>query len=297
MKRDTVLVVVLPIIIVLVLYVLNWALVSKVTTSADPTSSVQASLHMGTSSVTSQTQNHVCFMGEIDNTYGVCSFVLGESVLQQPIDVFTMGTGTASILIVGGIHTGTEINTVHLVTSILENLSKQQALIPDDLIVYMIPALNIDGVSHETHNNAHGVDLNRNWPASNWKSDVYHPTYDLQAGVGGDEPLSEPEVFALYHFVNKFKPSLVITYHSQAGSVEDNDIGVSHETASLYAQETGYEHIDEWTHYEVTGDMLTSLGELTIPAFDVELGSRDVEFEKNYQAVLQVLEYVSREMQ
>src|SRR5579884_1397977 len=67
--------------------------------------------------------------------------------------------------------------------------------------LWVIQTMNPDGNSADTRQNAHGVDLNRNWP-HNWRhlSGRYY---------SGRHPLSEPETRAMRRFLLRVHPQLM----------------------------------------------------------------------------------------
>ena len=220
-----------------------------------------------------------------------CGKEIGLSIEGQPIYVFKVGEGSKKVLFVGGLHTGTEKNTFDLAKSVLKYYNDNPEFVPKNISLYIIPVLNPDGLVKNIHNNAKGVDLNRNWPTENWQSETYHPTYGVKKGAGGESPLSEPETESLYNFIINLHPDMVFVWHSQAGTVESNNIGIADELADIYAQSVGYKHIKEWTYYVVTGDFLTAMHDINVAAAEVEIASREQEFDKNIEGVKRVLDY------
>jgi protein MpaA len=71
--------------------------------------------------------------------------------------------------------------------------------------VWVVPTYNPDGVAHHRRQNAHGVDLNRNWPRS-WVH--LSGSYD-----SGSRPASEPETQAVMGFLKAVRPAYVISFH------------------------------------------------------------------------------------
>lgn len=74
--------------------------------------------------------------------------------------------------------------------------------------VWTVRALNPDGARAGTRGNAHGVDLNRNFP-HRWR-------HDESAGSGyyqGPAPASEPETRAAMRLIRSLRPDVTIWYH------------------------------------------------------------------------------------
>ena len=77
--------------------------------------------------------------------------------------------------------------------------------------IWLVPQYNRDGVVRRTRQNAHGVDLNRNYPR-HWKR---------QGGAynSGPRPASEPETKAVMAFLRKIRPTYVVSYHQPLNGV------------------------------------------------------------------------------
>jgi predicted deacylase len=122
-------------------------------------------------------------------------------------------------LLVAGLH-GEEPETVFLARRLLERVSAQ------DAGCAVIVCANPDGTAAGTRQNAAGVDLNRNFPASTWRggaSYTYPPGCPpaervrgnrVNASSTGAEPLSEPESAALAALVERLSPALVLDLHA-----------------------------------------------------------------------------------
>lgn len=104
------------------------------------------------------------------------------------------------MVVVGGIH-GNEPVSPPIVRSLVE------VAYPDDVAVWLVPALNPDGVAAGTRASATDVDLNRNFPWRWWPSD------------GGPGALSEPETAAVAQLVQDVQPTVVVWVHQPLGYV------------------------------------------------------------------------------
>jgi protein MpaA len=126
------------------------------------------------------------------------SILLGRSVDGRAITAVEVGdpTGT-TVLVVGCIH-GNEPAGI-AVARRLERLS------PRGIDLWIVPDLNPDGRAANTRGNAHGVDLNRNFPYR-WRR--LHGVYE-----SGPRPLSEPEASVAYRLILRIQPTVSIWFH------------------------------------------------------------------------------------
>lgn len=121
---------------------------------------------------------------------------IGRSINDRPLEAATFGRGPTRIYLIGGIH-GDEPEG-QLAAAVLS------ASIPRSATVRILRDANPDGTWAKTRGNAAGRDLNRNWPASNFR-----PSH-----ASGEKPLSEPETAALHRDLHAFAPHVVIVFHS-----------------------------------------------------------------------------------
>lgn len=141
---------------------------------------------------------------------GAASFVAGYSVEGRPITGWTIGNPSNAILVFGGIHGDESASTV-LVNRLIESLRTRSA---DGVASILIATANPDGLVHGTRENARGVDLNRNFPAANWRAAGKHH---------GSQPGSEPETQALMSVMQRYRPRLVVSVHCIHGPRECNN--------------------------------------------------------------------------
>ena len=142
---------------------------------------------------------------------------IGASVQGRPIELFSLGTGSKRVLIIGGIHgdeTGGEATR-----ELVRYLEKHADAVPEGVRLQVIPSANPDGEAVGTRGNANDVDINRNFPSRNWSSELNagdRPTAGLSGGTG---PGSEPETRALLACLAE-GCDLVIALHSSGGIID-----------------------------------------------------------------------------
>jgi hypothetical protein len=125
------------------------------------------------------------------------------------------------VLVVGGIH-GDELSSAAVALHWIR-LAQQ---LPADVHWRFIPVLNPDGLMAKPAKrvNAHGVDLNRNFPTPHWERDAKR-YWEKRTGKDprrwpGDKPLSEPESQFLFDEMNRFKPHLIVSIHAPYGVLD-----------------------------------------------------------------------------
>jgi protein MpaA len=110
------------------------------------------------------------------------------------------------LYLMAGTH-GDEVEGVFVLQKLFEWLKEEHAL--KDLPIVVLPILNPDGYRAQTRVNSHAVDLNRNYPTKNWD-----PTFKKAKHNPGSHALSEPENVYLEKLFSKYKPGLILTFHS-----------------------------------------------------------------------------------
>ena len=133
---------------------------------------------------------------------------LGRSVRGRDIHATVFPGNGRCILILGCIH-GNERSSAQLVRSLADRLQRR----PQDRAgrqIVLIDVANPDGWAAGTRFNARGVDLNRNFPADNFKPCREH----------GRAPLTEPETRALVKAVDTYHPASIISVHSPLNCID-----------------------------------------------------------------------------
>lgn len=202
---------------------------------------------------------------------------IGYSVQGRPINAYYFGSGATTTLYTGAIH-GNEQSSRHITQQWIAELEAKAREIPADRQIVVIPVVNPDGTARSGRNNAHNVNLNRNFPTFNWTSDTTVSGGSVEKGAGGPSPLSEPESKALAHFTLNLRPRFVVTYHSKGSLVNSNDVGISISLGRQYARLAGYSYISNAATNETFGFTMTGtyedwLIEQGIPAILIELNT------------------------
>jgi murein peptide amidase A len=190
--------------------------------------------------------------------------IIGHSVLGIPLALYRFGHSGPLTLIFGGIH-GNERNSADLARRLAEHLSTH----PDeyrDRRVLLLPVANPDGTVKDSRTNAHDVDLNRNFPATNWAAGKEGPQY------GGTAPLSEPESAALAKLVEDSDPDRIISIHAIFGGRECNNYdGPAESLATRMGRHNRYP-VKKSIGYPTPGSFGTWAGvERQIPVITLEL--------------------------
>ena len=234
----------------------------------------------------------------IENADGITPRIIGYSVEGRPLEVFRFGTGEKHRMIIAGIHGGYEYNTVNLADELIIYLRENPELVPEDVSLFILRALNVDGYEnypgmYEGRANANGVDLNRNWDRF-WQAE-WNPSgcWNYLPVTGGIAPFSEPETFALQYFIQAEKIEALISYHSAAlgifhgGQPEAHLPSVSLAEAAAAVSPYSYPP-ESYGLCESTGMLAHWAAAQDIAAIDVELTNHAyTDFEIN-AAILEV---------
>ncbi|MHB8470105.1 MAG: M14 family zinc carboxypeptidase [Gaiellaceae bacterium] len=137
------------------------------------------------------------------------TFVLGRSVEGRAIVAHEiLGAGArVTVLVVGCIHGNEQAGIA------VANTLERVAPLPG-VDLWIVPVLNPDGVAADSRQNAHHVDLNRNFPAG-WQA--LSGVYD-----SGPHALSEPEARIAYRLLLRLRPAVSIWFHQHLDLVDDS---------------------------------------------------------------------------
>jgi protein MpaA len=135
---------------------------------------------------------------------------IGYSVEGRPIVLFrdSAPDPTLKVLVVGDIH-GNEPAGMQITRRLIAGRPPART----DLLA--VPTINPDGLAARTRGNAHGVDLNRNFPYR-WRP--------LSGGeYSGPGSLSEPETRAAHRLILRTRPDVTIWFHQPFGLIDRPD--------------------------------------------------------------------------
>jgi murein peptide amidase A len=138
-----------------------------------------------------------------------------RSTDRRMIDSVTLGDGPTKIAILASVH-GDQPQSVALVDLLAQHLSDTPALLAGRTVL-IVRNPNPDGLFARTPANVQGVDLNRNFPASNWRA--------IPEGRAGESAASEPETRAIVRMLLEFQPTLVIHVKDYDGGTYLNTEG------------------------------------------------------------------------
>ncbi|MFN2120403.1 MAG: M14 family zinc carboxypeptidase [Anaerolineales bacterium] len=221
--------------------------------------------------------------------------VIGHSVLGAPISVYSYGQGEVQYLIVAGIHGGNEGNTVDLANQLLVYVNEHPEFIPSSAVLFIVPDMNPDAVARgrnaDARVNANGVDLNRNFPTSNWVPDWDHSDcWNERTTTGGSSGGSEPETRAVMNFIASHRIEAMISYHSAALGIFPGGNPwqpASESLAEELAKATGYPYPPLDIGCTYTGTLADWAVENSVgAAVDMELSNHsDTDFDQNLKAL------------
>jgi protein MpaA len=155
--------------------------------------------------------------------------LVGHSVEGRRIVAYELGDPTAArkALVVGCVH-GDECAGI----AVVNRLRRLGPL--EDVDLWLVPDANPDGRRAGTRGNAHGVDLNRNFP-HRWRrlgGEFY----------SGQRPASEPETRALMRLIRRLKPEVTIWFHQHLNMVAltRGNLGLQRRFARIAGLRAGY---------------------------------------------------------
>lgn len=152
--------------------------------------------------------------------------VFGHSREGKAIQATIIGEGRETYLLLGVVH-GNEPLGGPLLERFIERVEANPELVRGKRLV-VVPVVNPDGLANNSRANARGIDLNRNFPARNWRAAQRHGTH----------PGSEPETRSVLKIMRQFNPSRILAIHSPLTCV--NFDGPAESLARSMASATRY---------------------------------------------------------
>lgn len=140
------------------------------------------------------------------HTSTLCETHLGRTVeIKHSPPVIAEALPT-KILLTAAMH-GDEPEGVYLMEQFLNTRACDR--LPAGVDLYVVPCLNPDGYAAHARFNGRRVDINRNFPTSDWSAEARAERY-----FPGVQPGSEPETQAIMQWAERERPHLVINFHS-----------------------------------------------------------------------------------
>lgn len=126
--------------------------------------------------------------------------VIGHTVNDRPIHAWRVGDPDSprKVVVLAAMH-GDEGAPRQILRSIRDDRAVE------DVDLWLVADANPDGSARGSRKNAHGVDLNRNYPREWAELDG-----EIESGPG---PASEPETRVMMRFLRKVDPRFVVSFH------------------------------------------------------------------------------------
>jgi protein MpaA len=132
--------------------------------------------------------------------------VIGHSVKGRKITAYHLGEpGKKKVVLISLMH-GNEPAPRRILMNLVDGAHVH------GIDLWVVPVYNPDGLARHTRRNAHGVDLNRNYP---YKWIRQTGNYD-----SGPKPRSEPETRAMMRFLRSVKPAYILSFHQPLHAVD-----------------------------------------------------------------------------
>lgn len=213
----------------------------------------------------------------------------GRTVMDAPLLWFPAPAADAeSGLIVAGTH-GDETAAVVTLSCAMRSLPECYRR------HHVVLAVNPDGCQLGLRANANGVDLNRNFPAANWRAGdtVYRwnsaaEERDVKLSTGAYAG-SEPETKSLCQLIHRLKPQWVISFHEPLACIED-----PHRTqVGAWLAEKSALPLVTSVGYETPGSFGSWCADLGLPCITAELPPvlADAATEHYLEAVVNLLRW------
>jgi succinylglutamate desuccinylase len=211
---------------------------------------------------------------------------LGHSVQGRPLVMQVFGGGDEAVFILGGIH-GSEPTSAAVARRLMHHLRDHPRVAAGRTIAILAEA-NADGLAARSRVNAHGVDLNRNFPARNWQ----------RAGRDGRRhgpaAASEPETRAIMWAVEMLDPRCIVAIHAIRGRKQCNNYDGPAETLATLMNKFNHYPVRANIGYRTPGSFGSWAGvDRRIPTITLELPrgqSGEQCWEENRAALLALIQ-------
>lgn len=205
-----------------------------------------------------------------------------EIVLVESNSLNVVGQEFKTILIIGVFH-GDEPQGKFLIESYIANLKNNPIYPPKNRMLF-IPCLNPDGLKNNTRQNANKVDLNRNFPTTNWE------IAEEKEYFGGKSSSSEIETKFVVEILEEFLPDMILTLHAPYKVV--NYDGPALEIAKKISEIIGYP-VQSDIGYPTPGSFGTYAGvERNIPTITLEL-DEEIDVKELIKPINKIFDYLS----
>ena len=141
--------------------------------------------------------------------------IVGTSVQRLPILSFVLGQGSDVTFILASIHGNEPAGT--LLVRRLGKYLQQEPQLMDRRTVVLLAVANPDGMAHNSRFNANGVDLNRNFPASNRLNNI----------KSGATAFSEPEARLVKQIIEQYSPDRIVSVHQPLACIDYDGPGTN----------------------------------------------------------------------
>ncbi|UYM06175.1 M14 family zinc carboxypeptidase [Solicola gregarius] len=135
--------------------------------------------------------------------------IIGKSVRGTPIRAWQLGNPNArrTVVAMAAMH-GDELAPRRILWSLRDGRKLR------GINLWLVPTVNPDGARRHHRKNAHGVDLNRNYPVR-WKN--LDGAYE-----SGPHPRSERETRVMMRFLKRTNPRYVVSFHQPLHGVDSS---------------------------------------------------------------------------
>ena len=144
----------------------------------------------------------------MDADYGKRTNVVGKSLQNRDITLFSYGEGFLPVLLLGGVH-GDESEGFLFAERMVRELDQGEISLPAGITLHIAPRINPDGCEVLRRTNHRNVDLNRNLPTKDWTGDFINVRY-----FPGERGGSEVETITTLDLIRDLDPALILTLHS-----------------------------------------------------------------------------------